>query len=209
LTCYIGTCGNFMVALNGYCLTECSTGYYVNNNQECTLCEQGAGICGNLFLGNLEIVYTEALTLVLYLNQEAEVPAIGDISINFVDIDGNTVSRTLNYYELTAFKMEFIFDRTSISLVNITLTIPYISSMSSNQRVSANSYKAELPTYQDYSSYQAPSFISLIPLFLFAILMCLIIINVANKSSRFVQILDFIQLVAVTLYLDIQYPPVL
>lgn len=30
-----------------------------------------------------------------------------------------------------------------------------------------------------------------------------------NQASRFTQILDFIQLVAVTLYLDIQYPPIL
>ena len=34
-------------------------------------------------------------------------------------------------------------------------------------------------------------------------------INVCNKSSHFTQILDFTQLVAVTLYLNIQYPPIL
>ena len=42
-----------------------------------------------------------------------------------------------------------------------------------------------------------------------AILFILIIINMCNQESRFTQLLDFIQLVAVTLYLDIQYPPVL
>ena len=51
--------------------------------------------------------------------------------------------------------------------------------------------------------------IAVIPGLFFAILVGLIVINFINKSSRFVQVLDYIQLIAVTLYLDIQYPPVL
>lgn len=34
-------------------------------------------------------------------------------------------------------------------------------------------------------------------------------INIANKSSHFSQILDYLQIVGVTLYLNIQYPPIL
>ena len=33
MTCYIGACGSKMVSLNGYCLTACAQGYYVNTNQ--------------------------------------------------------------------------------------------------------------------------------------------------------------------------------
>jgi hypothetical protein len=105
--------------------------------------------------------------------------------------------------------MTFTFDHSAVSLVNITLSIPYLRSLSSAQRISSNSFKQELPSYQDYSSEAAPSFLSLIPLFFFALLLTVIVANIANKSSRFVQILDYFQLVAVTLYLDIQYPPVL
>ena len=135
--------------------------------------------------------------------------SIGDVAVSFVDVDGVTVSRSIQSYTITPFKMEFVFDRSAVSLVNITLTIPYLASKTSNQRISSNSFKTELPSYQDYSQHSAPSFLSLIPLFLTLILLGLIVVNVINKSSRFVQVLDYVQLVAVTLYLDIQYPPVL
>ncbi len=53
MTCYVGACGTRMVSLNGYCLAECSSNYYVNLNQECTLCDGGSGMCGNLFEADL------------------------------------------------------------------------------------------------------------------------------------------------------------
>lgn len=105
--------------------------------------------------------------------------------------------------------MTFKFDRSSINLVNITLTIPYLQSQQSPQKISTNIYKKELDTYRDYSSHLVTTALQGIPIFFCAILVCLIIINIINKASRFVQILDFAQLIAVTLYLDIQYPPVL
>jgi hypothetical protein len=61
----------------------------------------------------------------------------------------------------------------------------------------------------DYSNYHKSSFIGYIALILIAILLVVIVINVCNKNSHFSQILDFTQLVAVTLYLNIQYPPIL
>ena len=42
-----------------------------------------------------------------------------------------------------------------------------------------------------------------------SIMFVLIIVNICNKNSHFTQILDYAQIVAVTLYLDIQYPPIL
>ena len=105
--------------------------------------------------------------------------------------------------------MTFKFDRTAVNLVNITLTIPYLKSLQSQQRISSNLFKKELDTYRNYSNHLVGSAIGGIPIFFFAVLLVVIVINIINKSSRFVQILDFIQLVAVTLYLDIQYPPVL
>ena len=41
------------------------------------------------------------------------------------------------------------------------------------------------------------------------ILFVVIVINVMNKSSHFTQVLDYVQIIAVTLYLNIQYPPIL
>lgn len=61
----------------------------------------------------------------------------------------------------------------------------------------------------DYSDYQKTSFIAYLALIIIAILFIVIAINICNKSSHFSQILDFAQLVAVTLYLNIQYPPIL
>lgn len=71
MTCYVGACGTRMVSLNGYCLAECSSNYYVNLNQECTLCEGGSGMCGSLFEADLKVLYMDVLTLVLYFNQKA------------------------------------------------------------------------------------------------------------------------------------------
>lgn len=105
--------------------------------------------------------------------------------------------------------MVFKFDRTAINLVNITLTIPYVLSLGSAQRISANVFKKELDHYSNYSNHLVGSAIGGIPMFFFAVLAAVVVINVINKSSRFVQILDYVQLIAVTLYLDVQYPPIL
>lgn len=51
--------------------------------------------------------------------------------------------------------------------------------------------------------------VSYIPMATFAGVLVLTVINIVNKASRFVQIFDYFQLVAVTLYLNIQYPPIL
>jgi hypothetical protein len=95
MTCFLSNCGTHMVALNGYCLSECGGGYYVDENQECVLCENGGGICKALFRGDLQIVYSDALQLVLYFSQAAELASASDISIQFVDIDGASVSYNL------------------------------------------------------------------------------------------------------------------
>lgn len=132
-----------------------------------------------------------------------------DITIAFVDIDGSNVPYNLQSYEITPYKLEFKFDYSAVNLVNITLTLPYVRSEESEQRISSNTYKAELPSYKNFSENESPSFIGFIPIICFVLLVVLLVINVINKASRFVQILDYIQLVAVTLYLNIQYPPIL
>lgn len=103
--------------------------------------------------------------------------------------------------------LKYTYD--AVNLVNVSVTLPYVKSMDSDQRISSNLYKKELPNYSNYGSYIPPSYISFIPMAVTAILIVLIVINMCNQASRFTQILDFIQLVAVTLYLDIQYPPIL
>lgn len=86
MICYVGKCGVSMVTLNGYCLQQCSSDYYVNSNQECTLCSQDPSQCKKLFTADLEILYVDVLTLVLYYNQKAALASIGDISVAFIDI---------------------------------------------------------------------------------------------------------------------------
>lgn len=49
----------------------------------------------------------------------------------------------------------------------------------------------------------------MIPLALIGLLVVAVVINICNKSSHFSQVLDYVQIVAVTLYLDVQYPPLL
>ena len=126
-----------------------------------------------------------------------------------VDIDGNTVKTTLSSYNITSYQVTLKYTYDTVNLVNVSVTLPYIQSLESSQRLSTNLYKKELPNYSDYSSYTSPSFMSYIPVAMTIILAVLIVINMCNQASRFTQILDFIQLVAVTLYLDIQYPPIL
>lgn len=53
MECYVGRCGVGMVTLNGYCLQQCTSNYYVNLNQECTLCTQSPSQCSNLFTADL------------------------------------------------------------------------------------------------------------------------------------------------------------
>ena len=59
MTCYIGVCGNNLVALNGNCINECGSDYYVNSQQECILCDNGDGICNRLFKGDMQILRVE------------------------------------------------------------------------------------------------------------------------------------------------------
>jgi hypothetical protein len=44
---------------------------------------------------------------------------------------------------------------------------------------------------------------------LIGLLVVAIVINMMNRISHFVQLLDFVQIVGVTLYLNVQYPPIL
>lgn len=70
----------------------------------------------------------DVLTLVLYYNQKAEIASFKDITISFVDIDSNVVNYTLTSYQITEYKMEFKFDNRAVSLVNVSLVIPYVQS---------------------------------------------------------------------------------
>lgn len=86
-------------------------------------------------------MYMDVLSLVLYYNQKAEIAPFEQITISIVDIDGNTVPFTLTSYEITEYKIEFKFNRKAVSLVNVSLTIPYIKSETSGQRISSNRFK--------------------------------------------------------------------
>jgi hypothetical protein len=120
-----------MVSLNGYCLQQCSSNYYVNSNQECILCTSNEAICNNLFAASLKILYIDTLTLVLYFNQKANLASIDDISISFIDVDSNVISKNYSSYEITEYKLVIQYDYSSISLVNVTLIIPYVQSQES------------------------------------------------------------------------------
>ena len=61
------------------------------------------------------------------------------------------MAHSLQSYEITNYKMEFKFSRKAVNLVNITLTIPYVGSLQSQQKISSNLFKKELDTYRDYT----------------------------------------------------------
>ncbi len=101
------------------------------------------------------------------------------------------------------------YDYSSVSLVNVTLSIPYVQSQEYPQCIATNQFKQELQIYRDYSSQSRPSWLPMLPMLLIGLLFVVIVINMVNRASHFVQLLDFVQIVGVTLYLNIQYPPIL
>jgi hypothetical protein len=98
MICYIGKCGSTMVTLNGYCLQQCSSNYYVDPNQQCILCSQNEVNCNKLFTADLQIICVDVLTLVLYYSQKSAFADINDISISFVDVDSNIISKNYSSY---------------------------------------------------------------------------------------------------------------
>lgn len=102
-----------------------------------------------------------------------------------------------------------MYDYEEINLNNVTITIPFVQSQETSQSIFKNSIEAEIDKYYDYGAYYNFKFVQFVPLFLIVILFVVIIINMINKSSHFNQVLDYVQIIAVTLYLDIQYPPIL
>lgn len=155
------------------------------------------------------MVSVDVLTLVLYFNEKGSLAAWEDISIEFLDVNNNLIYKNHSSYEISEYKIEIRYDYSPISLVNVTLTIPYLQSQQSPQSISTNLYKKELRVYNDYSSHPSLPSIAYLPLALISILFVAVGVNIANKSSHFSQVLDYVQIVAVTLYLDIQYPPLL
>lgn len=81
------------------------------------------------------------LTLVLYYNQKADLVSIGDISVTFVDVNGNNVAKSYSSYEITEYKIVIKYDYSAVDLVNITLSLPYVQSQEMPQCISTNQFK--------------------------------------------------------------------
>jgi hypothetical protein len=118
-----------------------------------------------------------------------------------VDVNGNSVAKNYSSYEITPYKVVIKYDYSAVSLVNITLSLPYVQSQETSQCISTNQFKKELQAYRDYSSQVAPSWLSVFTMLLIGILFLAVIVNMVNRASHFVQVLDFVQIVGVTLYL--------
>lgn len=68
MLCFISGCGGMLVQLNGYCLDNCPTGYYVDQNQNCISCS-GSSMCSKIFMGDLKILRSYNLRAVICFNQ--------------------------------------------------------------------------------------------------------------------------------------------
>jgi hypothetical protein len=54
--CYIDGCGGKLVEMNGYCLNNCPTKYYVSKNESCVVCSSNPEICERLFVADLKVL---------------------------------------------------------------------------------------------------------------------------------------------------------
>ena len=111
--------------------------------------------------------------------------AESDITAEFVDIDNNSLVYLPTSKSITPYYIEYVYNQSEISLVNITLTLPYVQSQESSQRISKNIFKKELVSYHDYSEHRDNEFMSFIPLALIVILLVLVAIGIINKSSHY------------------------
>lgn len=69
------------------------------------------------------------LTLVLYYNQKAALASMNDVVVTFVDVNNNVISKNYTSYEITNYKVVIKYDHSPISLVNVTVSIPYVQSL--------------------------------------------------------------------------------
>lgn len=113
----------------------------MDQRQECQPCSDGKGLCSSRFEADLEILYMDVLSLVLYFSQEAEQPALSDITMDIVNIEGSPVEYTLTAHEITPFKLQFDFTHNAVDLVNITLITPYLKSQTTAQCLATNRFR--------------------------------------------------------------------
>lgn len=101
------------------------------------------------------------------------------------------------------------YDYHAVEYLTVEVTIPYINSLTSAQAISQCYYTNVLYYFDDYANDSTTpmyTIAGIIPVIISAGLLICIIANIISKSSYFLQLLDFMQLIAACLYLDIQYP---
>lgn len=54
--CYVEGCGGKLVEMDGYCLANCPSGYYVSKSESCIPCSSNQEICDNLFVADLQVL---------------------------------------------------------------------------------------------------------------------------------------------------------
>lgn len=126
-----------------------------------------------------------------------------------MDVNENIIPKNYSSYEITEYKIVIKYDYSAVNLVNITLSMPYVQSQEQPQCISMNQFKQELQTYLDFSSESTGSWLAILAMVFMGVLFVTIAVNMMNRMSHFVQLLDFVQIVGVSLYLNVQYPPIL
>lgn len=66
---------------------------------------------------------------------------MSDVVVTFVDVNNNAIAKNYTSYEITNYKVVIKYDHSSISLVNVTVSIPYVQSLETSQCISNNQFK--------------------------------------------------------------------
>ena len=215
MECYVGNCGGMLVHLNGYCLDSCPSGYFVDENQNCQHCDDFPEICRNLHEGQLVVLRTGSLKTVITFNQKIEQFPISKVHVEFLDIKNGGVSTD---YAPTSIQMdenriilEFSYD--ALYLYLITIKIPYARSTTSAQSLLSNSFSGEINSYNNYEDeekyHSSSSLFNTIGILLAVLVFILLIVNIVVKANHYLQVMDLMQFVAASIFLEIQFSPVL
>ena len=142
-----------MVELEGYCLSNCPKGYYVSKNESCVPCWANPEICDQLFVGEMRVLRSEEMMLVVYFSQKTELlRSIEDVNITFADENNNLVALSLKDYQFTPYLLKFSFHFEAVSYLTARLTIPYLHSQDTDQAISLTSYSQLVYYFNNYQN---------------------------------------------------------
>ena len=200
LRCYIDNCGGMMVQLNGYCLDKCPSQYYVDENQNCIPCNDDQ-ICDKPFTVDLAVLRSHNLKLAIYFSQKPVSVDSSKITITFKDVDGNNFTYEYSSLQVEEYRIIIQYGYVALTLSTVDVELPYVVSADTSQSIIDNTLTANIYYYNNYQDYSNNGGVKEIAVVFVVLMLIITIMNIAAKASHYVQLMDFSQFIAATLYL--------